>query len=294
MSDTIDAEVVKSETTLVKADKVKFVPMSDARRKRLEELLEQHMRPLQQYVVEVQSQTSNDLNDLVSTHTKEKDSLERQIQRINIDLETVANKKVSELNEITIACTEKYDKKIARALSLAEKWKQEKTEVLKQAQLQLESKYANENTAHHQQIQKRTEKIKDLEKKIKLERNIRRGVLDKITRSVSNVVTDNKLRLQRELWARNDADANDLFLTIPTVEDFQDKFSPKVLAEFYLSQIKQLKIPEKCTHTDHKGNICGGELQTDSGTLYCIKCRNYTDVKTPDKFDVKGFLPAPK
>lgn len=298
MQDVIDAEVVKTTETIIpekskELTKIKSAPMSDARRRRLEELLDQHIKPLQDYIEEVQQKTSNDLSQITTDHTKEKDNLYKHISKLEVALETVNGKRQGDLNAITLALNEKYDKAVAKALALADKWKREKSTVLIQAESDLNAKYSTEHSETRQKIAKLNDKIKDLDKKISIEKSVRRNILDKITRQIKGFITDRRLELHRVLWSKTDSDAEELFNKIPTVADFQEHFSPKVFAGFYLEQVKELVIPQKCILM-YKGQVCNGDLTADSGSLRCNKCSNWVEIETPTKFDVNKLLPAPK
>lgn len=283
-------EIIDPKETKITKVEIKKPLMSDARRRRLEELLNDHIKPLQIYVQEVETKACEDLADMVTPQTKEKDKLLRELEKINLQLENLENKKKAETHEILAACNIKYDKRIAKAQALITKWTAEKNQLLAEAESSLDAKYAKQSIKYQEKQQEKKQELSEIEKQIKIELGVRKSVLDKITRQISSGIVDQKLKLNRELWSKNDADAEDLFNSIPTVEKFQDNYTPQVLAKFYLEQIKDLKIPQKCAVLDEYGKVCGGTLGAEYGRLRCTKCYEYIDVVVPGKFDTIKLL----
>lgn len=269
---------------------VKKAQMSDARRRRIEELVNDHIKPLQVYIQEVENKASEDLSDMVTPQTKEKDKITKELGKINLQLENLENKKTAELHEVSAACGVKYDKRISRAKALIAKWETEKKALLDEAESSLSAKYAKQSIKYQEKQQEKKAELVEIDKQIKIELGVRRSVLDKITRQISSGIIDQKLKLNRELWSKNDADAEEIFNNIPSVEKFQDNYTPQVLANFYLEQIKDLKIPQKCAVTDENGKVCGGTLGAEYGRLRCSRCYTYVEVVTPNKFDTTKLL----
>lgn len=292
-TEIIDVEILEAKDSKKIAKvtaEIKKPLMSDARRRRLEELLNDHIKPLQVYIQTVENEAATDLSDMVTPQTKEKDKLLRELGKINLQLENLENKKKSETHEVLAACNVKYDKRISRAKALIAKWETEKNSLISEAESSLDAKYAKQSIKYQEKQQEKQEQLKEVEKQIKIELGVRKSVLDKITRQISSGIIDQKLKLNRELWSKNDADAEELFASIPTVEKFQDKYTPQVLAGFYLEQIKDLKIPQKCSVLNDDGVVCGGTLGAEYGRLRCQRCYTYVEVVTPSKFDTTKLL----
>ena len=264
---------------MVKTQIIKAKPLSDARTKQLQDLMDQRYKSLETYTTEVENRAKLDLEEMNTALTKEKEQLEKQLAKLNVDLETIEASKTNEFAAVKAEVEQRIDNRILKVQNFIEKLQVEKEQILQNTEIELTNKYAKKVEKLNKKQEELSDKLVNKKSQINLEKAVRNNILNNVINGIKANIRDQQSSVKIELWTTTDdsSQAKDIFEKIPTLNKFQSYLNAENLGKFYISQVKQLKIPHKCLK-------CGGEFRTDGGYLRCRNCYEYANVETPNKF----------
>lgn len=280
-------EIQKLTNDEIQTVKVKTTskPLSDARAKQLQELMNERYKVLRDYIEELSTSSENQLDNISTPLTQQLETIEKKLARLNIKNESLESAKKDEITAVNIEIEQNIDKKIAGATALIVKLQNQKKEILENTQIEITKKYKKREeqlTKEHEDLETQQ---RDILGKIKIEKSARKSVVNSVIRGIKADLSDQHSQNKVELWTLSDSngDAKNIFDKIPSITQYQQVVNPDALNVFYLEIIKDIKIPDKCPK-------CGGMIKDDYGNLRCQKCWEHIKVNIPRKFEVSSQL----